>query len=61
MELADEMDKLFNMMKRAVEEAIHRKELRKDLEPKLAAIIVIGSIGQFYGRKIYYQKKAMIT
>lgn len=57
MELADEMDKLFNMTKRAIEEAIHRKELRKDLDPKLAAIIIIGSIGQFYGRKIYYQRK----
>ncbi|HOJ12843.1 MAG TPA: TetR/AcrR family transcriptional regulator [Clostridiales bacterium] len=57
MELAAEMDKLFSRMKRAVEEAIHRKELRKDLDPKLAAIIIIGSIGQFYGQKIYCQKK----
>ncbi len=56
-ELADEMHKLFNRMKIAVEEAIHRKELRKDLDPELAAVIIIGSIGQFYGRKIYYERK----
>ena len=43
-------------MKKAVEEAIHTEELRKNLDSQLATIIIIGSIGQFYGQKICYEK-----
>ena len=56
-EIAVEVNKLFYRMEKAVEEAIHKEELRSDLNPQLASIIIIGSIGQFYGYNIYYQRK----
>lgn len=47
---------LFNRIKKAIEEAINNGELRKNLDSQLATIIIIGSIGQFYGQKICYEK-----
>lgn len=55
-EIVGEKAQLFNRMKKAVEEAIHKGELRKNLDSQLATIIIIGSIGQFYGQKICYEK-----
>lgn len=52
-----EKAKLFNSIKNAVEKAIHRGELRSGLNSELATIIIIGSINQFYGQKIFYEKK----
>ena len=49
--------KLFNRIKSAVEKAIKSEELRNGLDPELATIIIIGSTNQFYGQKIFYEKK----
>lgn len=56
-EIVDEKVKLFNRIKESVKEAIHQRELRKNLDPQLATIIIVGSIGQFYGHKICYEKE----
>ncbi|MCF6465018.1 hypothetical protein C3E90_03805 [Clostridium sp. Cult2] len=56
-EIAAEMDKIFYRIQKSVEEAIHKEELRDNLNPQLAAIVIIGSIGQFYAQKICYPEK----
>ncbi|MCF6459694.1 hypothetical protein C3E88_01370 [Clostridium sp. Cult3] len=56
-EIVDEKVQLFNRIRKAVEESIRRKELRQDIDPQLATTIIIGSIGQFYGQKICYEKE----
>jgi AcrR family transcriptional regulator len=56
-DIVNEKSKLFDKMENAIEEAICSGELRKGLDPKLAAMIIIGSTSQFYGQKICYEKK----
>lgn len=56
-DIVDGKSKLFNMMKNSVEEAISSGELRKGLDPQLVTTIIIGSISQFYGQKIFYEKE----
>ena len=56
-EIVGEKVQLFNRIRKAVEESIHRRELRQDIDSQLATTIIIGSIGQFYGQKICYEKE----
>lgn len=56
-DIVEEKVKLFNRIKNAVEKAIHSGELKNELDSELAATIIIGSINQFYGQKICYEKK----
>lgn len=58
-EIIGENDKLFNIVKNAVISAQTAGDLRESLDPKLATMIISGSINQFYGQKIFYEKKAV--
>lgn len=58
-ELIGEKTRLFNRVKNAVKDAIYSGELREDLDPHLASIIIIGSIGKFYGEKICYGREKL--
>lgn len=58
-EIIGENDKLFNIVKNAVIRAQTAGDLRESLDPKLATMIISGSINQFYGQKIFYEKKAI--
>lgn len=56
-DIVEEKIKLFNRVEKVVEESIQREELRQDLDSKLAATIIIGSISQFYRHKICFEKE----
>lgn len=58
LDIIEDFKRISHSMERAIEEAIKRGELRKDLDPKIASIIIMGSIGQFYGNKMCPKNEA---
>lgn len=48
---------LFKMIERTLKEGIEKGELRDDLDIELASLCIIGSISQFYGKRIFFDKK----
>jgi len=54
-EILMEKAKLFNRMVEIIKNGIDNGELRKDLDPELGTIIIIGSMNQFYGQKMFYE------
>ena len=55
-EIKKEKSRLFNYMKNIIKEEKNKGELRKNLDEELAAIVIIGSINQFYGQKLCYER-----
>jgi AcrR family transcriptional regulator len=55
-DIMDEKIGLFNRVQNAVDKAICSGEIKDGLDSELAAIMIIGSINQFYGQKICYEK-----
>lgn len=54
-EILMEKAELFNRMVEIIKSGIDNRKLRKDLDPELATIIIIGSMNQFYGQKMFYE------
>lgn len=54
-----EKDRLVNIIKEAVIRAMEGGELRQDLDPDLATILILGTISQFYGDRILKERDSI--
>ncbi|NLW23232.1 MAG: TetR/AcrR family transcriptional regulator [Tissierellia bacterium] len=52
-DILKDLKEIPHSMEKAIKEAIQKGELRKDLNPGIAATIIMGSMGQFYGNKVF--------
>jgi AcrR family transcriptional regulator len=49
---------LFKIIEGMLKEGIEKGELRDDLDIELASLCIIGSISQFYGKRIFFDRKS---
>lgn len=56
--LLREQTKIFSLIANLIKEGISRKELREDLDVEIATLSVIGTINQYYSKRIFIDKES---
>lgn len=57
-EMIEDKIELFKMIEGTMKEGIENGELRDDLDIELASLCIVGSISQFYGKRIFFDRKS---